>query len=323
MDLNDPAFEILDFGNEGADFSGFDIRYVGRGNKGYAAISNLKEPVLVTTTPNIGTKGYPIAKSKSCKNLVHIFHHTGSIGSYHKFSLDCFDTIILAGQEFEQDVRELEFKRKQPTKKILIGGLPYMDNLIKRASSLDAVRDAKTILIASTWDKMSCLKVYGAGFIIDIAQAGFNVIVRPHPHSYIYEKDFIEKLQQQLKPYTNIKFDDEIDNLKSLARADILISDISGVRFDFLFAFFRPIISLETGQADITNYEYADLDRFWDYEISESLGGYIRKDEIDGIVGKIKDLIGKKPAVDKDKIIANVGSSAKVIAGQIAKMIKD
>jgi hypothetical protein len=104
MDMDDPAFRLLDFGDPNADLDAFDIQYVGKGNKGYAAISNLKESVLVTTTPNIGTLGYPVKRPKSCKNLIHIFHLVSSIGGYHKNSLDLFDTVILPGSEFEKDI---------------------------------------------------------------------------------------------------------------------------------------------------------------------------------------------------------------------------
>ncbi|MDR1952241.1 MAG: CDP-glycerol glycerophosphotransferase family protein [Elusimicrobiota bacterium] len=317
MDMDDPAFEIMDLGDSNADLDAFDIQYVGKGNKGYAAISALKEPYLVTTTPNIGTPGYPIKKPKNCKNLIHIFHSISSVSIYHKHSLDSFDTAILSGKEFERDIRALEKKRNLPPKKLLIGGLPYMDNLIAKASRLDIKTDGKTVLIASTWDKRGCLKTYGADFIKQIAQAGYNVIVRPHPYSYVFEPDFIDKLAGQLKDFTNIKFDDEIDNLKSLARADVLVSDVSAVRFDFLFAFDRPIISLETGYENYDQYEYADLGYCWDVEIGKDLGAYVKKDEIGNIVEKIKGCINNKASIDKDSIVTNIGLSAEIIARQI------
>lgn len=52
----------------------------------------------------------PISKPKSCKNLIHIFHSISTVGGYHKYSLDCFDTVIVSGIEFENDIRTLEKK---------------------------------------------------------------------------------------------------------------------------------------------------------------------------------------------------------------------
>jgi hypothetical protein len=322
MDINDPAFELLDFDNmkSNEDLNRFDIIYVGKGNKGYARISNLKESIVVTTTPNIGTSGYPISKPKNCKNLVHIFHSISSVGGYHKHSLDCFDTVILSGTEFESDIRSLEKKRNLPPKKILIGGLPYIDNLIERAAKLDSQTDGKTVLIASTWDKRGILKTYGKDLIEQIAVAGYNVIVRPHPYSYIYELDFINQLKEDLSAYKNIKFDKEVDNLLSMAKADVMVSDISLVRFDYFFAFARPIISLDTSYEKYSQeYEYSDLNIYWDVEVSDKLGTYLTKEEVANaeVVEKIKEVITKKSEkikIDKDKIVANIGSSAQVIA---------
>jgi CDP-glycerol glycerophosphotransferase (TagB/SpsB family) len=325
MDIDDPAFDLIDFENvkSNKDLNRFDIIYVGKGNKGYARISNLKESVVITTTPNIGTPGYPISKSKNCKNLIHIFHSISTVGGYHKYSLDCFDTVILSGAAFENDVRSLEKKRNLPPKKILIGGLPYMDKLIERAAKINSQTDGKTVLIASTWDKRGVLRTYGKDLIEQIAKSGYNVIVRAHPYSYIYESNFINKLQEELVSYENIKFDKEMDNLLSMAKSDVMISDVSMVRFDYFFAFGRPVISLDTSYEKYSQeYEYSDLDGYWDVKVSDKLGTYITKEEVidTKVIEKIEEFIAKKSEkmeINKDKIIANIGNSAEVIAEQI------
>jgi hypothetical protein len=321
MDMDDPAFQLLDFGNPNANLNAFRMRYVGKGNKGYAAISNLKEKILVTTTPNIGTLGYPVNRPKSCKNLIHISHSISSSGGYHKNALDSFDTIILSGSEFEGDIRMLEKKRNLSAKELLVGGLPYMDNLIKRAANLNIKTDGKTVLIASTWDKRGILRTYGKDFIDKIAKAGYNVIVRPHPYSYVYELDFINKLQKDLSVYKNVLFDKEVDNLLSMAKADVMISDVSAVRFDYYIVFSRPIISLDTDYEQYSQeYEYSDLDGYWDVKISDKLGMYLKKEEVSQIVEKIAEVIGirfGKEGINKDVLVANIGNSAEIISEQI------
>lgn len=323
LDINDPAFELLDFGNPDADLEYFQIQYAGGGNRGFAKISNIKEPVIVTTTPNIGVKEYPVKKSAHCKNLVHIFHAVSGIGGYRKHSLDNFDTAMLVGPCFEKEIRILEEKRNLKPKTLLISGLPYVDNLVERAAKLNAETNGKTVLVASTWDARGCLKTYGSGFIIDLAKNGFDVIVRPHPYSYIYEADFIKKLQDELKPYENVVFDSEIDNLKTMAKSDIMITDFSGVRFDFILAFDRPVISLETDLGDNDKYENADMGFNWDISISHSMGAYIERDEIGSIVEKVKANMGAKSPLDRSDIVANIGCSASVIADQLEGLLNN
>jgi hypothetical protein len=325
MDIDDPAFDLIDFGNQDANLNSFHIRYIGKGNKGYARISNLKESILVTTTPSIGVPGYPISKPKNCKNLVHFFHSWSGIAAYHKYSLDYFDTVILSCSKFEKDIRMLEKKRHLLTKELLVGGLPYIDDLIKRAAKLNVKTDGKTVLIASTWDKRGILRTYGAEFIEKIAKAGYNVIVRPHPYSYVYELDFINKLQKNLSPYENVIFDKEVDNLLGMAKADIMISDVSSVRLDYYFIFGRPVISLDTDYKDhACEYEYSDLDAYWNVEISDKLGMYLKQEEVFQIVEKIAETLDKKSnkvRFDRNEIIANVGNSAEVIAEQVVNFV--
>lgn len=320
MDIEDPAFELLEFGNPDADLEFFQVMYVGGGNRGFAKISNIKEPVMVTTTPHIGVKGYQVKKSSHCRNLIHIFHAVGGLGGYQKHSLDYFDTVMLVGPCFEKEIRILEEQRDLKPKQLLVSGLPYVDNLIKRASKLDARTNGKTVLVASTWDKRGCLKTYGSGFIIQLAESGFDVIVRPHPYSYIYEADFIKALQAELKPYDNVVFDNEIDNLKTMARSDIMISDLSGVRSDFVLAFDRPVISLETSEEESQKYEYADIGFNWDVEISRSMGAFIKKQDIDSLAEQVKANMHSKSPLNRNEIVANIGCSAQVIAEQLIEL---
>jgi len=300
MDINDPALELYDYGNPDANFSLFKIRFVGSGNKGYSAISNLKEKNILSTTPNIGCSGYPIKKPKNCENLIHIFHATGM--GYKKGGLDNYDTILLHQQNFANLFEN---------KKIVLAGLPYLDTLIENAKTLQNKTDGKTILIASTWGSGGILKNYGSKFILDLVKAGYNVIVRPHPYSYICEKDFIESLQKELP---GIPFSTEINNLSVLSKADVLISELSGVRLDFYLAFKRPVISLESGKRD--EYEHDE----WSVEISEDIGIFVKKEDVDNLPQIVKNLSERK-LVDENSILANIGKSKTVIADYLFSIL--
>jgi len=299
MDINDPALDLHDFGNENEDFSVFKVKFVGSGNKGYSAISNLKERNILATSPNIGSQGYPIKKPKNCENLIHIFHATGM--GYKKGGLDNYDTILL----HQSDFAEL-FKNK----KVVNAGLPYLDTLIENAKALQNKTDGKTILIASTWGSGGILKIYGSKFILALANAGYNVIVRPHPYSYVCEKDFIENLQKELP---NIPFNTDINNLAVLSKADILISELSGVRLDFYLAFKRPVISLESGKRD--EWEHDE----WSVDISEHIGIFVKKEDVQNLPQIVKNLSQRK-LIDENSILLNIGKSKTVIADYLCSL---
>jgi len=299
MDMNDPALELYGYGNPDADFSQFAVKFVGAGNKGYSFISNLREEYILATTPNIGSPGYPIKKPKNCKNLIHIFHALGL--GYKKGGLDNYDTILL---------HQTHYEKLFESKKVVLAGLPYLDSLIERAKNLQNNTDGKTVLVASTWGERGILKTYGSKFILNLANAGYNVVVRPHPYSYIYEKEFIENLQKELP---GIPFSSEIDNLSVLSKADILISELSGVRLDFYLAFKRPVISLESGSND--EYEHNE----WLIDVSDDIGIYVKKEDVENLTEIAKNL-GKRKLADENSILANIGKSKMIIADYLEKL---
>ena len=100
MDIEDPCLTIAN--------RLMDNRYIGDGNMAYSKIGHLSADVVLATTPNIGTKGYPIPRSKKIKKLVHVFHAFDDLATYYKGSLDHYDAVLLVG-EFETPlIRKLE-----------------------------------------------------------------------------------------------------------------------------------------------------------------------------------------------------------------------
>jgi hypothetical protein len=66
------------------------------------------------------------------------------------------------------------------------------------------------------------------------------------------------------------------------------------------------------------------LDEYWDVKISDKLGMYLKKEKVSQIVEKIEEVLDKKSnntRINKDKIVANIGSSAEVIAKQIMESV--
>ncbi len=85
----------------------------------------------------------------------------------------------------------------------------------------------------------------------------------------------IEMRQEELKKYTNVSFDSIIDGSISMGKADVLISDKSGVRFDFALLYERPVITIDAPLKDVEQYEYAELKECWEDSIQEQLGAVV------------------------------------------------
>ena len=205
-------------------------------------LGNIKAKILLSTTPNIGTPDYPLVRPKEVEKLVHVFHAFADISAYHIGSLDNYDIVLTVGQQQEKPIREVEDARGLKKKKIIPIGLPYFDaqyrilhannELIKQTKE-QKIEKSNTVLIGPSWGAKGLLKEYGTGFICCLAEAGFNVIVRPHPQSYLTESKFIEDCKEETAKYKNIIWDSEVIGTKSMMASDLLISDTSSIRFDY------------------------------------------------------------------------------------------
>lgn len=312
MDIEDPGLTI-DYEN---DF--MNKRYIGKGNIAYARMGKLSADVVLSTTPNIGTEGFPLPRSPKIKHLSHVFHAVSDMCFYHKGSLDHYDSVMLVG-EFEIPIlRKLENLRGLPPKELHPAGLPYVDVLASKVPA-DVETDGKTILIAPSWGTKGCLKLYGHKFIQELAEAGYEIIIRPHPQSWKVEKELLDKIKNDLKKYPNVKWDQDPDGTKSLSRSDIMISDTSSVRFDYVLLYKKPVITLESPMPDPEAFEMSDLkESVLEKTIAEA-GITLNHETIGEIVPAVKSILDKTSSghdLDgfRDKMIYNWGTSGKAIA---------
>ncbi len=326
MDIEDPCLMIAN--------RLMDNRYIGDGTGAYAKIGNLNANLVLSTTPNIGTKGYPIPRSKKIKKLIYVSHGFDDMAFLHRGSLDHYDTVLLMGDIEEPNIRKLEELRNLPKKELVPAGLPYMDDLIKRAdyyTNLSVKGDREitysdgnnasvTVLLAPSWGNKGFLKVLGISFIEELARQKFNIIIRPHPYSLKVEKKTIEESQNKLKGYNNIKWDFNPDGSLSFREADILISDYSAVRFDFALVYQKPFITIPISFSEevLEDFEIADLGTSWIEEHVDEIGYTLKEREFDNLGSVITKVVSEKSRKDilefRDRHVYNIGYSGEIIS---------
>lgn len=235
---DDPIFEIKN------DL--LHSEFIGTGNKAYAKLNFIETDICLMTTPNLDV--FQLKKSKGVKKYVHIMHAPSEAALYCLYSLDFFDAVLLNGKNQIDDIRELENLRKTKIKELDIIGSTYLDELEKKKeiaeikSKFKKNNDKRTVLIAPSWGINGLLTRFGDKLIDAILENDFYCIVRPHPQSLIVEKELIEKLKDKYKDNKNLEWDFDVDNILSLSRADVMLSDFSGVIFDYAFLFEKPAI---------------------------------------------------------------------------------
>lgn len=275
-------------------------RFIGKSNTAYTALGFLQTKVFVLTTPGIDV--LQIRRSPGVGRYVHVVHAVGDIHTYKLFSFDYYDAVYCAGPGQVKSLRALEALRGTRPKELQQLGCPYLDGLVERARKAASPEEG-TVIVAPTWGRNGLLTRTGAMIPKMLAQAGFRVILRPHPQSFVSEPELMEKLAQELAPFDNIEWDRQPDGFASLARAQLMVSDISGVIFDFAFVFLRPVVSVGAGPLK-DGFEVWEIPHeAWEMSALDTLGKRILPGEENSVVDAVRSLLASEDRA-REKILS-------------------
>ena len=260
--------------------------FIGSDNKAFAKLNFLNASIVLSTTPGLDV--YQWKRSKDVDYYVHIPHAASEIILYRMFGIDYYDAILLSGQYQWDDIRRLEALRNLPAKDLHLVGIPYMDEMAARLEKEgSAPSHPKTVLLAPTWGKSGLFSVYGNKIIDALMETGYHIIIRPHPQSFKSEIELINKLMKQYPDSEQLEWNQDRDNFNVLRRSDILISDFSGVIFDFSLIYDKPIIYTNPN-FDLSVYDAWWLDTpLWTTGALPRLGHELAEDNMENL----KDLV--------------------------------
>ena len=169
---------------------------------------------------------------------------------------------------------------------------------------------------------------YGSKLIDKLVKDNYNIIIRPHPQSLIVEKNIIKKLENQYSSNKNITFDYDNNNLISMAKADIMISDFSGIMFEYAFLFNKPILYQNSKMNDEI-YDYSELGiKPLRYSVLNDIGVELTENNIDSIDKIVEELRNNEKIFQqinnaKNLFWAEQGIGAKNVVNYLIQKQKD
>jgi len=288
LDVHDPALAI--------DNDCMHSKRISKNKLGFTKLAGLEAPVMLSTTPNIGSEGYPMPRPEGVKNLVHVFHALVDVSCYRKGSLDFYDSVLLVGEHEAESIRLVESARGLSAKELIVAGLPCLDDLDRQKEELCKDRltggDAlTTVLVAPSWGSKGCFTEHGTDFVKTLSRSGYKVIIRLHPHSFIFEPGSVDKWRLETQELDNVSWDDEAQGTIAMSQADILISDASSIRFDFAFLYEKPVLSLEIPRESRSTFESDYMDATWADTMVEEIGVGVTSENLTVIDEIVKDTI--------------------------------
>ena len=262
--------------------------FIGEGNSAFARLNMLSAGFVLMTTP--GLQVYQLKRSKNVKHYSHVLHMPNDATTYRLFGLDFFDSVLLTGDYQKKDIQWLETQRGINKKELVTVGCSYLDVLASKISSIEEEKDHPfTVLVSPSWGDVGVLKKYGEKLLDPLVKTGWRIIVRPHPQSKKSEADMLERLEARYKDNKNLEWDYNRDNIFAMKKADIMISDFSGIIFDYTFLCDKPVMYVNTNM-DLRPYDAYDLPHeLWQFEILKKMGIKLDESQFDNIEKVIKD----------------------------------
>lgn len=270
----------------GEKFEYVKAEFIGEGNKGFAKLNLLNADVCLSTTPGLDVLQWK--RSKNCKFYVHVPHTVDDLSGYRMFGLDFYDAVLTTGQNQIDLLKHIETLRPNITKKEFVTvGSPILDSLSLRLSESNRNKQEqkkdRTVLLAPSWGKEGILSKFGSDFISALQATGFKIIVRPHPQTVSSEKEMLYSLMEQFPESEKFNWNFDNDNFEVLNKADILITDFSGIIFDYSLVFDKPLIYADT-QFDSGVYDAAWLDEpMWSFRVLPKVGIQLKKEDFSRI----------------------------------------
>ena len=262
--------------------------FIGEGNKAFSKLNIMNAGVVLATTPGLDVLQWK--RSPNVGKYVHILHQPGDTTFYRMFGLDHYDAVLISGEYEERQLREIEKLRGIPRRDTYLTGITYLDTMKARYEALkkdtkDSGKSSgtKTVLLAPTWGETAILSRFGERIISALVNTGYNIIIRPHPQSFESEKDLMNSLMSKFPESDKMHWNRDNDNFDVLSRSDIMITDFSGVMFDYALIFDRPFIYADI-EFDKSPYDAAWLEEdMWTLKILPHIGIPLKEEDFDNI----------------------------------------
>jgi len=319
-DKEDPGLEY------NSDY--YQSKFLGNLTMTSVFLNKLNAKFVGMTTPQLDVM--MIRRSKNVVHYAHIVHAPIDVFTYRKFAFDYFDSVFCSGPHQIKGIKQLEQQRNTTKKLLLETGLTYYDVMLDELKKLPKIEKKRpVVLVAPTWKEYSIINRFGVKFFEHLLEnKEYDIILRPHPQSYVSFPKIIGEIEDKFKDEARFTIDTNPSGADSMAKANLMISDLSGVIWDFAFLFSKPVLLLETKFDTIEGFEGSELNyKMWEMKERSRLGKIFYEDDVVNISDLAIDLINNPPQSQleslKNESVYNIGNAGEVAADQIMKIIND
>lgn len=255
----------------------------------------LNARVCVMTVADL--EHFSLRRSTYPVHYVYVFHALVSTHMmYREGAFDYYDSMLCVGPHQIAEIREREQQEHLPPKRLVEAGYYPLERIYEawRARPEKSPAQEKTVLIAPSWGEQNVLESVGERIIEILLKADYRVIVRPHPETIRRSPNLLEAFVNAFGKHPSFTLETSGTPDAALMRADILISDSSGIMLEYAFGTERPVLSIGVPpKVKNPNFQKLPMEPV-ELTLRKQFGVVISPQEIDMIHQAVEKLIAEK-----------------------------
>ena len=292
----------------------------------------LDADMVVMTTPDL--EKYHIKRSRVRDDVEYVFMDHGCSSdnlAYRTGALDAYDTLLVVSREQAIEARAIEKLRHVKKKRIIECGYGLIDDMIAAYQAMDRVEnEKKTILIAPSWQYDNIMDSCLDDLVGALYGKGYRIVIRPHPQ---YVRRFPTRMQEIIRRYGDRMGEDfvietDFSSNVTVYTADLLVTDWSGIAFEFSFTTDKPSLFINT-QMKVVNEDWQKIPLApFDITARSKVGRQVEKSQVKDLAPVVEELLAHQEDY-KERIAAlkrqhfyNLGRSGEVGAQYIIHRLR-
>lgn len=292
----------------------------------------LDADMVVMTTPDL--EKYHIKRSRVREDVEYVFMDHGCSSdnlAYRTGALDAYDTLLVVSREQAIEARAIEKLRHVKKKRIIECGYGLIDDMIAAYQAMDRVEnEKKTILIAPSWQYDNIMDSCLDDLVGALYGKGYRIVIRPHPQ---YVRRFPARMQEIIRRYGDRMGEDfvietDFSSNVTVYTADLLVTDWSGIAFEFSFTTDKPSLFINT-QMKVVNEDWQKIPLVpFDITARSKVGRQVEKSQVKDLAPVVEELLAHQEDY-KERIAAlkrqhfyNLGRSGEVGAQYIIHRLR-
>ena len=190
---------------------------------------------------------YHLKRSINDVHYVYVFHAMNSIHMCYRLgAFDHYDSILCTGPYQVLELSKESELREIGKRELVEAGYSRVERIHSAwKSRREREAQQRTVLLAPSWAANNVLEMHGVELVGSLLDAGYFVIVRPHPETTKRSPEILSQFEGAFGDSEHFLLERSVRTDDSLLRADVLITDWSGIALEYAFGTERPVVYID------------------------------------------------------------------------------